>query len=97
MTHLSKFLLTAAIAGLGGGSVIDFYYVKANPALAAVLPLGAIAFGLFLIVFMLEKEVAKYDEEQGRKMQLIKGNTAPASFRPAAAAPITARLKEKAL
>ena len=98
MTHLSKILLAVAIVGLGGGSILDFCYVKASPALAAVLPLGAVAFGLFLIVFMLEREVAKYDEEQARKTQLNESNTAPDSSRTALTAqPMMARLKEKAL
>ncbi len=88
MTSLSKILLTVAVVGLTGGGMIDFYGVKANPALAVVLPLGAIAFGLFLIVFMLEKEVAKYDEEQAKKMQPLECNTTPTR-------PRTAPQKEK--
>lgn len=67
MTTFSKILLTITVAGLGGGSVIDYRGVGGTPALAAVLPLGAVSFGLFLIVFMLEKEVAKYDQEQAAK------------------------------
>lgn len=69
MTVTSKVLLTTAVTGVAGGSLIDFHGVGANPALAAVLPAGVIAFGLFLIVFMLEKEVAEYDREQAEKLQ----------------------------
>lgn len=98
MTTLSKILLTVAIGGLAGGSVIDCYFVKANPALAAVLPLGAIAFGLFLIVFMLEKEIAQYDEEQAQKMQLLQRNTAPARLQPNPfTPPLAVQLKEKSI
>ncbi|HTV42087.1 MAG TPA: hypothetical protein VMF08_16070 [Candidatus Sulfotelmatobacter sp.] len=68
MTTLSKILLTIATTGLAGGSVVAFYGDNASPvALAVVLPLGAVAFGMFLIVFMLEKEVASYDQEQALK------------------------------
>jgi hypothetical protein len=37
-----------------------------------VLPLGAIAYGLFLISFMLEKEMAKFDRDAAKELQLIK-------------------------
>ena len=90
MTTLSKVLLTVAVAGLAGGSIIDFYVTKANPALLAVLPLGAIAFGLFLIAFTLEKEMAKYDKEQSQKTPLLQRNDTPGPRPPpSAAAPQT--------
>lgn len=76
MTTTSKILLMVSVAGLVGGSFIDFHGVNANPSLAAVLPLGAIAFGLFLIIFTMEKEVAKYDEEQEKTMQRIQSDAA---------------------
>jgi hypothetical protein len=77
MTTLPKILLTVAVTGLTGGIIIDHHGVGDYLFLAVVLPLGAVAFGLFLIVFMLEKEVAKYDEEQAPKLQLLPCNTAP--------------------
>jgi hypothetical protein len=72
----SKVLLTTAVTGLAGGSLIDFHGVGANPALAAVLPSGVIAFGLFLIVFMLEKDVAEHDREQDEKLLSFHANPA---------------------
>ena len=79
MTILSKTLLTVAIGGLTLGSIVACCGDNANPvALAAVLPLGAVAFGLFLIVFMLEKEVASYDREQATKGPAPQCNAAPA-------------------
>lgn len=77
MTKLSKVLLVVALTAVTGGILIDHHGVYANPSLAAVLPLGAIAIGMFLIVFMMENEMAKYDEEQTAKTQLARGN-APA-------------------
>lgn len=77
MTKLSKILLTVAVAGLAGGTVIDSFGEGAtSPAWTAVLPLGAICFGIFLIVFMLEKEVAAYDREQTEKLQALPYNIA---------------------
>lgn len=68
MTTLSKILFAVAVTGLAGGSVIDFYVDLVNSAWTAVLPLGAVALGLFLIIFMLEEEVAAYDKEQTEKI-----------------------------
>ena len=102
MTTASKILATVSVTGLVGGSIIDYYRIPtnpaANPALAALLPLGAIAFGLFLIVFMMEKEVAKYDEEEARKLQLRHRDALkPASPQKSADRPISMQLKEKVL
>lgn len=79
MTGLSKTFLTVAIGGLTLGSIIASCGESASHVvLAAVLPLGAVAFGMFLIVFMLEKEVASYDREQAMKEEAPQCNTAPA-------------------
>ncbi|HEU6449156.1 MAG TPA: hypothetical protein VFV23_12025 [Verrucomicrobiae bacterium] len=69
MTTLSKTLLAGAVVGLFGGSVIDFGDFNLAPGWTAVLPLGAIALGMFLIVLALEKEVSKFDAEEAEKMQ----------------------------
>jgi hypothetical protein len=71
MTTLSKILLVVAVVGLTGGILIDLHGVNARPWLAAVLPLGAIASGLFLIVFMMEKEMAEYEKEQRAKLAVF--------------------------
>lgn len=76
MTTLSKLLLTVAIFGLAAGSIVASRGVGGHPTLAVLMPMGAIAFGLFLIVFILEKEVAMYDQEQAQKMQWLQA-TAP--------------------
>src|SRR5215472_1761921 len=98
MTTLSKILLTVAITCTAAGIVIASLDTLASPMLAAVLPLGAITFGMFLIVFMMEKEVAKYDEEQASKTQRYHSNAAvPAPGpKPVPQGP-TVYLKEKML
>ena len=89
MTTLSKTLLAASVTGLVAGSVIDFGEFSLNPAWTAVLPFGAISYGLFLISFMLEKEVAKFDEDEEKELQFInEGYAAPASRQKPAARPI---------
>ena len=72
MTTLSKTLLAVTITGLVAGSIIDFGGFNLNPAWAAALPFGAVFYGLFLISFMLEKEVARFDEDEAKELQWIK-------------------------
>lgn len=43
--------------------------------------MGAVFFGLFLISFMLEKEMAKFDEEEAEKFELARHNEADGSNR----------------
>lgn len=71
MTILPKTLLIVAIIGLTAGSIVAVYGDPATPAVAALLPLGAIAFGMFLIVLILEKEMAAYDREEANKPQPV--------------------------
>ncbi|HEV2330334.1 MAG TPA: hypothetical protein VGY56_16250 [Verrucomicrobiae bacterium] len=77
MTALSKTLLAVAITGLTSGIIVACYGENVSPlALTLMLPLGAVAFGLFLIVFALQKEVAVYDQEQAMKGPAPQCNTA---------------------
>ena len=79
MTTLSKTLLAASVAGFAAGGIIDFGGFTVISELTAVLPLGAVFSGLFMISFMMEKEMAGFDEEEAGKLQLIRcDNTAPA-------------------
>ena len=70
MTTLSKTLLAVSAAGFAAGSLIDFGGFSVNPSLTVALPVGAVFFGLFLISFMLEKEMAKFGEEEAGKLPL---------------------------
>ena len=86
MTALSKTLLAVTVTGLVGGSVIDFGGFNLDPAWSVFLPFGAIAYGLFLISFMLEKEVAKFDEDAAAELRWIKDTQNTAAPRPKAVA-----------
>jgi hypothetical protein len=70
MTTSSKNLLEISVAGLVAGIIVDFGGFNINPAWTVALPFGAIFYGLFLISFMLENEVAKFDEDEVEKLQL---------------------------
>jgi len=98
MTVLPKTLLAVAVTGLAGGVVIDSCDISANPALSVVLPAGAVTFGLFLILFMLEKEVACYDMDQQNRLESLPCNTTAAKPRPQSRSqPFMAELKVKTL
>lgn len=56
------------------GSLVDFGGFDLNPAWTVALPFGAVAYGMFLISFMLEKESAKFDEDKAKELQLIHGH-----------------------
>jgi len=67
------------MTGFVAGGIIDFGGFNLNPSWTVALPLGAVFFGLFLISFMLEKEMAGFDEEEAIKLKLAERNTpAPA-------------------
>ena len=77
MKKLKKILLTLSLielaVGLSNARPNAFFYLG--------LPIGAILFGLFLIVTVLEKESAIYDEQQraaGRRPDL--GTARPESW-----------------
>jgi hypothetical protein len=67
MTTLPKTLLAISVTGLATGCIINFGGLELDSWLPIVLPLGAVAFGAFLIFLMLEKEMANFDEEQAKK------------------------------
>jgi hypothetical protein len=71
MKTLSKTLLVVSATGFTAGSIIDFGGFSVNPSVTVALPLGAVFLGLFMISFMMEKEMAGFDAEEAGKLQLI--------------------------
>ena len=67
MTKTTKILLAICITTSVLGGLLDFATIKIVPCLAVLLPLGAVFFGMFLISHMMEKEMAKFDEENALK------------------------------
>ena len=76
MTTLPKICLAVSAAGFAAGGLIDFGGFNVIPAVTVLLPLGAVFFGMFMIALMMEKEMAKFDEETAGKLQLIKLDSA---------------------
>ena len=71
MTTLSRALLVVSVTGFVAGIIIDFGGLNLNPAWEVALPIGAVFFGLSLISVMLEKEVAKFDEDEAKERLAI--------------------------
>jgi len=78
MTTATKTFCAISIAGFAAGSIANFGGFEVNPMLTAVLPTGAIFLGVFLISLILEKEVARFDEEQARRLALARQYSAAA-------------------
>ena len=72
MTRLTRFFLALSLTAFAAGLVVCFTNINAHPSWSGALPAGAISFGLFLISFMLEKEMAGFDTEETRRMQLAR-------------------------
>ncbi len=60
MTTQTRILLAVSIGGFVLGATGAFWSVG--------MPVGAVFFGLFLISKLLEKEVARFDEEQRSRL-----------------------------
>jgi len=75
MTNKSTILLIISLVTTVAGGILDFTRIKTIPLLAVFLPLGAVFFGMFLISYMMEKEMAKFDEENALKYERIRPNT----------------------
>ena len=71
MTALSKALLASSVTGIISGSILDFGRFNINPAWTVLLPFGAVAYGLFMISFMLESEMAKFNAEESKRAHVI--------------------------
>ncbi|HEV2391932.1 MAG TPA: hypothetical protein VG146_06165 [Verrucomicrobiae bacterium] len=69
---MNKTLLLLAAICLVAGLVINIGLVNTRgyDALYIIFPVGAVFAGLFLIARMLEKESARFDEDQARMVRL---------------------------
>jgi hypothetical protein len=72
MTKATKTFLVLSLAGFAAGVWIDSSGQPVDPKWTAVLPMGAVFFGLFLIFLMLQKEMAAFDREKAAKFELLR-------------------------
>src|SRR5438552_14312444 len=71
MKKLPKFFLTVSVTAFA----VAFATVAGDslaPAWAVAMPIGAIFLGWFLIAFVLQNEVAQFDEEARLRSELMK-------------------------
>ena len=84
MTTIPRALLAVSLTAFAVGSVVTFGSPEIPVGWTVAVPVGAIFFGLFLVVFMLQKEVAEFDEGERARLKLAERHAA----RPANAAAI---------
>jgi hypothetical protein len=82
MTTLTKTFLAASVAGFTIGSIVDFSNLTTDPKWTVAMPLGAVFFGLFLIFLMLQKEMAAFDREEAKKLEVVLHETSALKARP---------------
>jgi len=84
MTKLPKAFLAVSLTAFAVGSVVTLGSPEIPVGWTVAMPVGAIFFGLFLVTFMLQKEVAEFDEGERARLKLAERHAA----RPANAAAI---------
>ena len=67
MKRLPKICLAVSAVTFAIGSLMWTGCLNAPPTLTLVMPVSAIAFGMFMITLVLEKEMAGFDAEEAAK------------------------------
>jgi hypothetical protein len=82
MTTLTKTCLAASLIGFAIGSVVDFSNLTIDSTWTVAMPLGAVFFGLFLISLMLQREMAAFDQEEAKRLEMVPNEPAATKTRP---------------
>jgi hypothetical protein len=85
MTRIPKAFLAVSLTAFVLGSVVTFGSPEIAVGCTVAMPLGAVFLGLFLVTFMLQKEVAQFDENERARLKLAERHAGG----PDQAAPIT--------
>ena len=70
MTRIPKVLLAVSLTAFAVGGVVAFGNPEIPVGWTVAMPVGAIFFGLFLVTFLLQQEVARFDEEERARLEL---------------------------
>jgi hypothetical protein len=70
MNRIPKLLLAVSLAAFAGGAVVTFGNAEVPPGWTVAMPVGAVFLGLFLVALTLQKEVARFDEEERARLKL---------------------------
>ena len=90
MTRIPKVLLAVSLTAFAVGSVAAFGNPEIPVGWAVAMPVGAVGFGLFLVTFLLQQEVARFDEEERARLELADRYAARPAKAAAIAVPATA-------
>jgi hypothetical protein len=89
MTRIPKVLLAVALTAFAIGSVVAFGSPEIPLGWTVAWPLGAVCFGLFLVTFLLQQEVARFDEEERARLEVADCYPARHAELPVTAVPAT--------
>ena len=89
MTRIPKVLLAVSLIAFALGSVAAFGDPGIPVGWTVAMPLGAVCLGLFLVTFLLQKEVALFDEEERARLDLAGGYAATSPGKVAASAVVS--------
>jgi len=70
MTRIPKAILAISLTAFAIGGVVTFGSPEIPVGWTVAMPVGAIFFGFFLVTFMLQKEVTRFDEEERARLKL---------------------------
>src|SRR5688572_24332450 len=90
MTKIPKVLLAVSLTAFAVGSVAAFGNPEIPVGWTVAMPLGAVGFGLFLVTFLLQQEVARFDDEERARLELAERHAARPANAVAIAVPTTA-------
>ena len=68
MTRLPKVLLAVSLIAFVLGSVVTFGTYQFPLGWTVAMPVGAVCLGLFLLTFLLQKETARFDQEERARL-----------------------------
>ena len=78
MMRIPKVLLAVSLTAFAVGIVVTLGTPNIPLGWTAVMPLGAVFLGLFLVTFLLQKEVARFDDEEHARLELAERYAAKA-------------------
>jgi hypothetical protein len=70
MTRIPKVLLAVSLTAFAVGSVVTLGNPEIPVGWTVAMPVGAVCFGLFLVTFLLQQEVARFDEQESARLEV---------------------------
>ena len=90
MTRIPKALLAVSLTAFAIGGVAAYGNPEIPVGWTVAMPVGVVGLGLFLLTFLLQQEVARFDEEERARLDLADRYAARPGKAAAIAVPTTA-------